>query len=148
MLVGGDGPDRERLESLAKKLQIEKNVLFKGFLRGQAWLEAFQSADVFITASKSENMPLTILEAMSTGLPVVAVGEKGVAEIVRSGENGFLSTADNVEDLARNVLKIKNSEELREKFSLESRKLALDYSYEKVGQNLAHLYKTLIYKSE
>jgi len=144
LLIGGDGPDRQRLEKLADDLGIKEKVLFKGFLRGQDWLEAFQSADVFITASKSENMPLTILEAMSAGLPVVAVGEKGVAEIVLSGESGFLSKADDSDDLAKNVLKFKNDKKLKEKMTTTARKLAFKYSYEKIGKNLSDVYSKLI----
>lgn len=144
LLIGGDGPERKNLEELAKELKIENQTKFVGFVREQMWLEVFQSADVFMTASKSENMPLTIIEAMSAGLPVVAVGEKGVVEIVKDGESGFLSMADDIDDLAKNVLRLESDISLRGRMSTTARTLALKYSYEAIGKDLANIYSKLI----
>ena len=144
LLIGGDGPARQCLEELSEKLNIQNKIKFLGFVRGQEWLEVFQSADMFMTASKSENMPLTIIEAMSAGLPVVAVGEKGVVEIVENGESGFLSKADDVRDMARNILKLQRDKNLREAMGSKARNLALKYSYEEIGKNLANVYSEVV----
>ena len=90
LMIIGDGPEREKLEKQAKRLKVEKGVIFTGILRGQALLEALQANDVFITASESENQPLTMLEAQAVGLPLVAVAAGGLPEIVRDGTNGRL----------------------------------------------------------
>jgi 1,2-diacylglycerol 3-alpha-glucosyltransferase len=142
--IGGDGPEKKKLEKLSYELGISHQTKFVGFVRDQEWLEAFQSADLFITASKSENMPLTIVEAMSTGLPIVAVDSKGIPEIVQNGANGFLSDPDDTNSMANNIIKLESDKNLRGAMSLASRELALEYSYERIGGKLIEVYTDVI----
>jgi len=144
LMLIGDGPTKKELQKLAEELGILKDVIFTGFLYDQDLVEALWANDVFITASKSENMPLPLLEAMATGLPVVSVREKGIAEIVKENENGFFAKTDDVEDIAKKVLEILNDKATLKKFRNASRKLALDYSPDKVIKSLENTYIELI----
>jgi len=144
LMIIGDGPEKEKLEKLAKKLGVLNSVIFTGFLYGEKLVEALRANDIFITASCSENMPLSVLEAMATGLPIVAVKEKGLAEIVKDNENGFFAKTDDPQDIAEKTLMLLADDNLLKKFSENSRNLALEYSQEKVTAKLEEAYKKVI----
>lgn len=134
LMIIGDGPDRKKLEDLAKKLKIEKNIIWTGILRGKDLAAATGCNDVFITASKSENAPLSVLEAMACGLPLVAAGEKGLKELVKDGENGCLCQADDEIEMSQKLEEILGNKLKREECSKVSRELALNYSKDKIMQ--------------
>ena len=144
LMIIGDGPEKINLENLAADLKIKNNVIFTGFLYDQDLVEALQANDVFLTASKSENMPLSVLEAMAVGLPIISVREKGLAEIVKENINGFFARTDDPADLAQKTLDLLGDDERLAKFGAASRQLALEYSEEKVLKDLEKLYKKLL----
>lgn len=141
LMIVGEGPEKEKLEKLAATLGIKDKVIFTGLLREQNLVRALQANDVFVTASKSENMPLSILEAMSCGLPIVAAAEKGLIEIIKDGVNGFLVKADYPADLAEKILSLISNPALLKEFSQASRAEALNYSKENVTGLLERVYK-------
>lgn len=144
LMVVGDGPEKENLQNFCVKLGIKDKVIFTGILRGKHLAEAFDANDVFISSSKSENMPLAFLEAMAAGLPIVAVSEKGISEIVSEGERGFLSPADNTELMANNILKIISNDKLIAEMSLKARQFAENYSRLNIAKTVEKTYKNLL----
>ncbi|MBU1102064.1 glycosyltransferase [Patescibacteria group bacterium] len=144
LMIVGDGPERKNLEELAAKIGVKNKVIFTGLLRGENLVRALQASDVFVTASKSENMPLSVLEAMSCGLPFVAAAEKGLVELIKDGVNGFLVKADNPTDIAEKVLRLITNESMLKKFSDASRVQAMNYSKETVTALLEQNYKKAI----
>lgn len=143
LMIIGDGPEMSNLKKLAYDLGISDKINFLGFRHNQELVEALQANDIFLTASKSENMPLSILEAMSTGLPIIAVSALGIPEIVRDDVNGFLTSTDKPEEIAAITLELLKSKKQLKKFSLASRKLALDYSQERIAESLEKVYTRL-----
>jgi len=143
-MIVGDGPEKINLENFASDLGIRNKVIFTGFLRDGKLLETLQASDIFITASKSENMPLSVLEAMATGLPIVAVAEKGMPEIVKNGINGFLAGADDWRTMSEHILQICSDKKLREKFSSASHVLAADHSPANIGGLLEKTYQEVL----
>ena len=143
-VIVGDGQEKRRLEELANRLNIQKSTIFTGFLSGSKLVEALQANELFLTASKSENMPLSVLEAMACGLPVVAVAALGIPEIVREGENGLLARSDDPEELAKNILKLLDNEQMLAKFSKMSHRLAENYLPEKICQMHEDVYNRVI----
>ena len=93
LTIGGDGPDLEALKEYAKKLELS-DVVFTGFLKGQAKVECYRQGSVFCFLSYSEGMPNAVLEALAMGLPVVSSEAGGLADILRNGENGFIVLPD------------------------------------------------------
>jgi glycosyltransferase involved in cell wall biosynthesis len=81
-----------------------------------------------VLGSKSENMPLAVLEAMATGLPIVSVASLGMNEIVRNGENGFLLPPDRSDAMADCLIDLIDDEPKRERLARASRELARQYS--------------------
>lgn len=102
LLVGGEGPEADRLRALARELGIEDRVHFLGLV---ADMPGFYSlADVFVLASRIEGLPLVILEAMAAGTPVVATDVGDVGTVIRSGETGALAPPEDPAHLAERVI--------------------------------------------
>ncbi|GGY80165.1 hypothetical protein GCM10007071_29360 [Marinobacter zhanjiangensis] len=91
LLIVGDGPERERLESQADDLNISHRVIFTGFQKKpENYLNVM---DLFLLSSHTEGTSMTLLEAMSMGVPIVATAVGGTPELVRDRQNGRLSNA-------------------------------------------------------
>ncbi|TSC90973.1 MAG: putative glycosyltransferase (group 1) [Parcubacteria group bacterium Licking1014_17] len=144
LMIVGDGPERKKIEKLATDLGIKDRMIFTGFLRGHDLREAFQASDIFITASKSENMPITMLEAMAVGLPFISVSEKGIPELVRHGINGFLSKADDINDMAKNILELCSNSDLLVKMSAASLEFVTEHSLKNKMNSLTDIYREVI----
>lgn len=114
LVITGEGPAEASLHQLTKTLNIEKNVQFIGYLNRETELNAcYQSADVFVFASKSETQGLVLLEAMAQGTPVVAIAELGTASILVEGQ-GALIAKENTLEFAQKVLQLLIYPEQRE----------------------------------
>lgn len=95
LVVTGEGPAESSLHKLAKTLGIENSVQFIGYLDRATELNAcYQSADVFVFASKSETQGLVILEAMAQATPVVAIAELGTASLLVEGKGALIAPDD------------------------------------------------------
>src|SRR5690554_2911354 len=88
LLMVGDGPDREKLVKLAHDLRIASRVTFTGFI--QSPVNHLAMMEVFLLSSHTEGTSMTLLEAMSLGIPAVATNVGGTPEIVADEETGFL----------------------------------------------------------
>lgn len=142
-VILGDGPGKKDLESLARTLGLEAHVRFTGFVYGEKLVEYLQASDVFVTASKSENMPLAILEAMAVGLPIVAVHSLGLAEMVEDRKNGYLLPPDDVSGIAQRTQDLLRDADLRHSFSASSRALSEKYSEPAIAERFEKLYSHL-----
>jgi glycosyltransferase involved in cell wall biosynthesis len=143
----GDGKERASLEALAKKEGVFEKTTFTGCLTDNKLVEALQNADVFITASRSENMPLSVLEAMAVGLPIVAVRSLGLSEMIEDGENGFLVSPNAKEGvlnaLADRALVLLTDGELCKRCGSRARELSLHYSEDAIVERLLEMYRTV-----
>jgi glycosyltransferase involved in cell wall biosynthesis len=99
LTVVGDGPQRVPLEQLARDLDIADRVNFRGWLKGPALVQAYQAANLFPYPSRHEGMPNAVLEAMSSGLPVIASRIAGNEELVIQNETGLLIEPENQQAL-------------------------------------------------
>ncbi|MFL0194646.1 glycosyltransferase [Clostridium sp. WILCCON 0269] len=101
----GDGELKNELVALAKKLNILNHITFYGNVSNVEWYLA--KADVFVLSSDYEGLPLSILEAMASGLPIVATDVGGVADVVT--DNGFLINKGNQVELANKIVELAQS---------------------------------------
>jgi glycosyltransferase involved in cell wall biosynthesis len=140
LLLIGDGEDRDALKETANKLNLERFVTFLQQIPAQNIPEYTVASDVFVLPSLSEGFPLTVLEAMASGLPIVTTRVRGLPEIVTEGENGFLVEPKNPQQLAEKILLILKNDELRLKMSLNNREKAKQYRWESVVDKLEKIY--------
>jgi glycosyltransferase involved in cell wall biosynthesis len=90
LVIVGDGPERSRLEDLARTARLTDRIYFAGQSSQEETLGLMNACDLFVLNSTYEGFPHVVLEAMCAGLPVVATEVGGTPELVRDGENGLL----------------------------------------------------------
>jgi glycosyltransferase involved in cell wall biosynthesis len=119
----GDGPLREKIEETALQLGLRRNVEFAGWLDQAGVQREYQRAHIFLHASEKtkaedqEGVPNSMLEAMATGLPVVATLHGGIPEAVTSGSEGLLVPEKNPEELAHAILDLMSNPSALRHFS-------------------------------
>jgi len=111
----GDGSERKALESKAVELGIAAQVTFWGQQLDVA--PFFSAADAFIMSSKSEGLPMSLLQAFSLGLPAIVTDVGGMAEVVRLAQAGITVSPTDSEEMAHAIVELAESEAEREQFS-------------------------------
>jgi glycosyltransferase involved in cell wall biosynthesis len=108
--LAGDGPQRTELEERVRQERLEGTVVFLGYLSGTALAREMARADIGVFPSYSEMLPLSCLEMMAAGLPVVATRVGGLPDVIQDGRSGYLvepgdapQLADRIEHLIRNT---------------------------------------------
>jgi glycosyltransferase involved in cell wall biosynthesis len=132
----GDGPHHKQLQQQFAGLPVH----MAGFLHGEELAQAYASSDIFIMPSRSETLGLVILEAMSSGLPVVAARAGGIPEMVQDGVNGFLF--DEEVDAIAAIEKLLTTPALRETIGHAARAQAEHYGWRAATLLLLEHYRT------
>ena len=124
LVIVGTGRFREDLECLTKNLGLEGKVFFADTAEDiSTW---FRSANIFALSSDYEGLPLSVIEAMSAKLPIVATDVGGVGELVSEGENGFLVPRGDVNAFARKLEFLIDNVDLRQEFGENSHQKFID----------------------
>eukprot|EP00775_Hariotina_reticulata_P006991 gene6991-7205_t len=115
----GDGPQRQELEQLFKGLPVK----FMGMMKGQELSEAYASADVFVMPSETETLGFVVLEAMASGVPVVAVAAGGLTDIIsQDGNTGLLYSPGDYAKAAQLAQQLIADPQLRQQLSIAGRR--------------------------
>ena len=139
-VVVGDGPDRAELERLIDELKINSKVSLMG--RRDDMPSVYRSFDVMVSSSRKEGLPVSILEGMATGLPVVATAVGEVPSIIRSGETGLLIPPDNPLLLAKAIAELLVDHEYRERLGSAAKKLIeREFSSERMAADYLRVYE-------
>ena len=143
LILVGDGPERQRIELLVKELGLQKNVLMTGFRTDVP--ELLRCSDILVLCSDNESAGLSLIEAMSSGLPVVGTRVGGIPEIVEDGKTGLLVPPRSPEELADRILKLNSDSELRLKMGLEARRTVLErFAVDKVIPEYEEVYRQVV----
>lgn len=134
----GEGELREKMESLAEDLGIREQVSFLG---AQSNVYPYlHNADLFLLPSRYEGMPMTLIEAMGTGLPIVATAVGGVPDMLTNGEDGITVPCEEAAVAGACETLIRN-EDLREKLGRAARENADRFSAQTMGKRYAEIYR-------
>ncbi|CAN1534512.1 RfaG Glycosyltransferase [Sphingomonadaceae bacterium] len=134
LVILGDGPLRAQLLELTERLGIQDRVEFAGFVRDP--LNWFSKADVFVLASLWEGFANVIVEAMSTGLPVVSTDcPHGPGEIIANGVNGLLVEPADVAGLAKAMMAMAKNPSLREALGEKGFERSNDFTSEAIAES-------------
>lgn len=140
LLLAGNGPEKENLESLILNLGLKENVKMLGYVTN---LQEYQKiADISVSCSKREGLPLNIVEAMLSGTPVVASINRGHKELICDGKTGFLVTVDNCDKLSARILELLKDKVLYEKLKKKAESYAQAYTFVNVKKELEKIYFT------
>lgn len=142
LVLAGEGALLEECQELARRLGVERRVRFPGYVRDMSgW---YAAADAAVSASRSEGLPFNVMEAMYAGLPVVASAVKGHTDLIEEGVNGLLYPYGDAQACARQIRRLLDSEELRERLGGTARESAARYSLEEVFPQVWAAYESLL----
>ncbi|MGI9616402.1 MAG: glycosyltransferase family 4 protein [Acidimicrobiales bacterium] len=144
LTIVGDGPDRARFEDVAEDLDVADRVSFVGYRSQAEVADHLAETDVFVLPSFAEGVPVTLMEAMASGVPVVATRVGGVAELVDDGTNGSLVEAGDAVSLADAILALLNDPSTRNRFGEAGRATVVsDFSNKTEAARLRELFASV-----
>jgi glycosyltransferase involved in cell wall biosynthesis len=139
----GEGPEREAIEELVRQHHLEAHVRFLGLRKDVARL--LPGADLFLLTSISEGIPLTVIEAMAAGLPVVSTRVGGLPEVVEEGRTGLLEASGDYAGLARAVCNLAAEPEARREMGRLGRQRAIAlFSEAQMHTQYGRLYREML----
>lgn len=143
-VIVGRGTRKKVLEQLTQQLGITDKVIFTGFVPDEELPCFYRLSKCFIIASTAELLSLVTLQAMASGLPIIAVNAGALSELVRHGANGFLYREGDIPSIIRFIQTIFADEELRRKMSIKSLEYARPHDIYKTLQSFEKLYALTI----
>jgi len=152
-IIAGDGPLRKSLEDLVSKCGISDSVEFTGSLEKDKILKMYMDSDLFVLSSittdigETEGLPMVIMEAMATGIPVVSTYHTGIPEIIKDGVSGYLVNEKDVKSLSKKIMKLISSPGDQALFGKNGRDIVLnDFNINKLNRKLEKILKAEIKK--
>ena len=141
----GEGPIRDQLKSLVTRLALKEATIFTGPITHAEIAPYYQAADLFVFSSLTDTQGIVVLEAIASGLPVVALRDEAFTSMVKNGRNGFLLRPDASHTLfaRRSAALLENQAQWR-RFSAASTRIARAFSEEEQGRRLTRLYDKFV----
>ena len=150
LVFAGPG-NKEYIDSLrimAEKFGILERVTFTGILNRQAVREAYHAASIFVLPSLRENFGISVAEAMASGCPVIISDKVDLYVEVREAGAGLV-VASELDELANAIMQLLGNEVDRKEMGERGKRLIQDkFSWEKVSEQLTHIYNNIIVKNE
>jgi len=144
--IVGDGPYQKELLKLAADLDVTEHIRFAGAVPYSELPGKYRDADIFILPSLAEGMPLVVLEAMGTGLPIVASRVQGIEELVAEDVNGALFDPGDADGLARCLVKLINAGKRRVEMGKASVERVKPYDWKNIADAYLALYADILAK--
>lgn len=141
-LICGIGSEKEKMENLVKKLNIEKQIHFLGLRTDVKQLLLL--SDIFLFTSLQEGLPRSLMEAMACGLPCVVSKIRGNTELIKHGEGGYLCGAIEKEEFAKALKILSDNAELREKMGRVNKKNIKAYDVSVVEKEIEEIYREIL----
>jgi glycosyltransferase involved in cell wall biosynthesis len=141
--IVGDGPDTEKVKKLIMKKKLQNKVIMKGIKKGRDLEEIYKKSDIFILTSRQESFGTVLIEAMASGIPIVANKIPAVRNVIKDGYNGLL-VKPTPENLAKAIERLINNPKLREKLAKNGLKEVKKYSWDKVVDQTIEVYKEVL----
>lgn len=143
MTVAGSGPEREKLAELAQALGLAAHVTFTGRLDNDRIGALYQHADLFLNPSLVDNMPISILEALASGVPVVSTNVGGIPFVVEHQKTALLVPTRDPEAMARAALDLLDDPAKAARLASAGRESVQQYAWQNVRERLFGVYSGL-----
>jgi len=144
LLIIGEGPEKNNLESLINRLALEDSVLLTGKLDRQMLMVYLKIADVFVLNTGYEGFSHQLLEVASVCTPIVTTNVGGNPEIIKDGASGLLVEYNNQSELSAAIIKVLSNPELTRKISLGAESRVQEFSLERMITSLIKLVLTCV----
>jgi glycosyltransferase involved in cell wall biosynthesis len=143
ILIIGEGPERQNLETLAKQLHISKNVIFCGFQENVT--EFYPLIDIVVLPSVTEGLPIVLLEALAYSKPIVATRVGGIPEVITNDKTGILVEPQNPSQLAEGIIRVLENSEDANRMASEGRKLVEEHFNSKdLSKKIEKIYQEVL----
>lgn len=139
LILAGSGPLENDYKEQVRELDLVSNVEFLGFRSDVKNL--LMLSDVAVASSRREGLPVNVMEAMATGLPLVVTDVRGHRDLVKDGKNGYVIEQDNIEKFSKAIERLYKDRELRNKFGKRSIELVQGFSIENVMEEMKEIYR-------
>ena len=147
LLIVGDGPECENLTDRVNHMGIASRVKLTGMVDYEEIPRYLAAADAFVTASVTEVHPLSVIEAMASGLCVLGIQSPGVGDTVEDGRTGFIIPEEDLAAFTAKMIRLITDHDLRRKMSAEARQASNDYAIERTTTIMLEHYQWLVAKS-
>jgi L-malate glycosyltransferase len=140
--LAGEGPEGERIGGLVRRYELGKTFSLRGFVSEVS--SFYRGLDLFLNTSRHEGIPMSVLEAMAHGLPIVAPDVGGLREILDDGVEGFLVKGRDPRPFAERCMLLHRDEALRRKMGLAAReRIDTAFSSQRMARDYNRLYRAL-----
>ncbi len=144
VLIFGNGPMEKRLKEMARELDINDKIEWRGFTPYSKVPEALSQIDIFVYPSWHEGFGRSIMEALAMEKAVVATRVGGIPDLIKDNENGFLVSPHNPQELAQKIRMLMENKELRDKFGKVGREwVSENFEWEDGIKKFANLFLEL-----
>jgi len=141
LIIVGQGPEKESLKKLAIQLKVNDNIYFLGKVPNKELPYYYNQADVFVLPSLREGLPVVLMEAMSSGCPVVATNIAGNPDMIESGQNGFLIKTKSPKKISKAILDILSDDKLKNRFIRNARETIIErYSWNVIAKRFKNVF--------
>ncbi len=144
LLIVGDGPERENLEDRALHMGLRERVRFTGLVPYEEIPRYYKVADAFVTASVTEVHPLSVIEAMAAGLPVLGIQSPGVGDTVEDGVTGLLAQEEDLAAFTAKMVRLVSEDGLRCEMGERARKASAQYDIRRTSRLVLEHYERLV----
>lgn len=142
LIMGGDGPERTDAERKVLEMGLENDVTFLGSIKNSS--DVLACADLLLLPSETESFGVSALEAMVSGVPVVASNAGGMPEVQENGVTGYMCDVGDIESMAEKAVYILSDAERLERFREGARMKATEFSTEKIISQYEALYQHVL----
>ena len=147
LLIIGDGPERENLEDRLRHMGIASQVRLTGIVNYDDIPRYLAMADAFVTASVTEVHPLSVIEAMASGLPVLGIESPGVGDTIKDGETGLITVEEDLAAFTAKMVRLVIDHDLRRQMSVQARHTSEIYAIERTTKIMLKHYQSLVEQS-
>lgn len=142
LIIVGDGPLKKKLLRLSKG---DQSIVFVSDVSASQLPRFYTTADIFCSpAGEGESFGIVLLEAMASGVPVVATSNDGYRQVIKNGQNGILTPVGDVEKLSRALAELIESSSKRKRLSKNGLSFVRNYSWEKIAKQIESFYFTTL----
>lgn len=139
------GGKREDIAEIVEDWGVESHVEIPGFVSGKKKVEVFKNADLFVLPSYKEGLPVAVLEALSSGLPIITTPVGGIPDVIKEYQNGLFVDPGDHKALAEKITFLLKNEDVRKKIGENNRKKALDeFNTDVVIKDLRRIYTKVV----
>ncbi|MEW5873012.1 MAG: glycosyltransferase [Chloroflexota bacterium] len=147
LLIIGDGPERDNLQDRVRHMGIWPKTHFAGMLPYDEVPRYLAMADAFVTASVTEVHPLSVIEAMAAGLPVLGIQSPGVGDTIQDGETGYLVNEEELASFTAKMVRMVVDRECRASMGTKARQVSALYAIERTTGLMLECYQQTIQKA-